>query len=461
MKKLILFLWLALASISIKAEMPAPPVGSVWIDINSSYWTLGSVGCYINAAQAMYWNTNQLQQWQDNRSGGSLLEAQQRLYKYGAAQAAHVGAGGNVYVEYWPDNNGGYSPSTWHTDYVKLIQAPGLMFDGTSYVNPSGTLSAQAGTWKYVIGGSIPVGPAAGSHYFTGSADQQLDAQAQTDGGATAFLSFGTFYYLDDYAGWTNDIVNGTHFREVSKSSGYDEEHPGTSGAFAMAVRALQQRIDTNVWTAVVDFSGAASVSTNHCAISSVTLISGTLSVTTRADRHSMAFDMPDPTTGKTNDSSNVFRLQPAYSNAFFEVIRLQNIPDGYYQVGLDASNIVVTTSDVLRGGFNWFPVTKGSIWNQRIDVLDWYRDRYGYDRITLIPSNGGTAFGEQTYQSNAQGFWNIGARDDVLISDLTTIWNTLHAVDVSIWAAATPVTHVMTFTYLGPLPPKLLDWSL
>lgn len=454
MKKLIvaiLSLVLLLGHARSAEKIAPPPDGSVWTMFNSSYWTLGSVGCYIYAGQALYWNTNHLQQWQNNRSGGSLLEATERQAKYGTAECGHVAGSGKVYVEIWSDNNGGYSPSAWHTDFLKFIGAPGLLWDGSTYSDPGGIVGAQAGTYRYFIGGSIPVGPAAGSHYATGSADQLLDAQAQADGAASAYLSFGNFYYLNSYANWTNDILNGTKLREVSFPFGAtpDEEHPGTSGAFAMAVNALQNRLDTNVWTAVIDGASATATTTNHCT-ASVSKVDNDITVSVTPDRYSMPFHMPDAATGRTNTCAPAFVLQPGFSNAFYEVICFQNIPDGVWQVSEDGTNILQCTSAVLRGGLNWFAICKGTDWDKRVHVLDLYLTRYGYNYLTLEVSNGGTAFGEQRWQSGCQAIWDDGDRGDNLINALQSEWATIHAVDVTIWAAAAPQTHVMKFTLLS-----------
>ena len=416
----------------------------------------------------MYFNTNHMSFWGMNRSGANTQDAiQSQAPQYGPGIWSQVGPNGHVFVCNGPDNNGGYSAATFVSIVTNLFNMPGLEWNGSAYAASTGWMLSHAGTFRFIETGSQPNGPNSSTHFTTGGLDQQWNAAATNlislAPAPAPFMTIETFYYLLTTGNWTNDILNETHLREVSKDmtgtgENFDDEHGGTSGAFAYAINWLKHLVSTNIWTMTVDWNTLA-LTTNHCATNFVSFASGTLSIGLRPDRHSFGYDMPDAATGRTNTCAPAFLLNPSFSNAFFEVIRLPSAPDGIYQVGEDGSNIVQTTGAILRGGFNFFTVNKGAMWDQRRRVLDDQRHHAGYDTNTLALSNGGTAFGEQVYQSNAAGSYTVGNRDDALIASLQTAINTVRVDDTNTWNDATPTNHVLTFTFISPLPPQNLDW--
>lgn len=414
---------------------------------NSSYFTLNVAGCIMDSAFYMRWWTNNIHCYEDNRSGGSIEEANEnRLERLGLAQWAN---GSQWWGEIWADNNGGYDSNGVIANVTNTFNAPGLLFNGHTYTNEGGWAAAHAGQIKWIGGGSIPVfgGNA------TGSSEEVLNNAMTNAAAHFAYTYFDVFHPLNLFYGWSNDITSGANLRQqtIWTPPGADGEHPGAAGSLGMAIIKVRAAMDTNVNTAIIDLANAVVVSTNHCVVTSLSYANERASFSWLADYHSMPFDIPDGTI--TNSAANAFTLQPALSNAFFEVLRFTNVVlEGTWVLNEDGSNILTVTSSDLRGGINLFAVTKGAVWAQRKEVLGRVRDKVYCDRVTLQNGSAGDSQGQVSYDSFAQVFWDAGDRGDVLISDLSARIANLNAKDALIWAAAKPTNHVFTITFQHPI---------
>lgn len=428
------------------AELPVTTNAS-FCTFNSSYFTLNCVGLYLDGARYGRWWTNKIHCYEDNRSGGSTQEANEnRLERLGLAQWAN---GSQYWGIIWADSNGGYDTNSQASNALNTFTAPGLFYNGHTYTNEGGWAAAHAGQIHWIGGGSIPYA----GHNVNGSSEEQINNAMTNAATQFGYIGFDIFHKLNTSFGWTNDIVSGANLRQqtINTPPGADGEHPGASGALAMAIIEAQMEMDTNVNTSIIDLANAVVVSTNHCVITDLSYSNERATFTKLDDSISMPFDSADGTI--TNDASNGFVLQPALSNAFYEVLKFTNVTlEGNWVLNEDGSNILTVTSADLRGGINLFAVTKGALWAQRKELLGRIRDKMYCDRVTLVNGSAGDSQGQVSYDSFAQSFWDSGFRGDALTNQLTARIANLNAKDALIWSASIPTNHVFTLTFQHPI---------
>jgi hypothetical protein len=457
MKRLAPILFLLWLGIQAHAELLVYS-NAVFNRFCSSYFTINCAGCYIDAGRYLYWPTNNIHCNSDDRSGGSIQEANEnRIHAWGLAQWAN---GDQWFGEIWGDNNGGYTSNNVITHMTNTLIAPGRMWNGSAYVDPGGWAAEHNGEVTWILGGAIPYA----GHYTGGGESEEQVNNAMTNAlkiaaaGGIPAVAFDVYHLLNFTYGWSNDIQSGADLRQSSLSASLlgcnclDGEHPGPPGALGMAVLELTTQIDTNVNTSILDFGRASISATNHAVVSSVSLTGNTLSFNWKADRHSLPWDKPNTTTGITNDASIFFTMAgAASSNAMHEDIVCTNLPNGSYSVTED--NVLLGTFATVNGvlTLNLFSITTGPLWDQRVEVLGRVRDRRYCNRISLVPGSAGDGQGEVSYQSNANANWQDGDRGDTLISHLSAKIANLNSKDALIWAAATPTNHTFAITQIIP----------
>ncbi len=433
---------LVAAAPALAVELPVT-TNAAFCRFNSSYFTLNCAGCYEDSGRYLYWPKLNIHCNENSRSGGSIEDANEtRLERRGLAEWA---TGQQWWGEIWADNNGGYDSNGVIANVTNTFNSPGLFFNGTAYTNEGGWAQAHADQIHWIGGGSIPVTGGVAN----GTTEEKINNAMTNAATVFAYLGFDMFHVLNFIAGWSNDIVSDANLR-----LSIDGEHPGAPGALGMAIVANEATMDTNVNMAIIDWNATAVTLTNHCVVSGVSLSGNTLTFTWLADRHSMAWDCPDGTI--TNDAGNAFVMQPAFSNAFYEVLRFTNAPpDATFTMLEDGSNILTVTSTDLTNGINLFSVTRGALWAQRKEVLGRIRDRRYCDRVTLVNGSASDHQGEVGWDNDSQFYWDEGHRGDTLISDLAPEVSNLNSNDTRIWTAAMPTNHAFAFSQ-NPSPPPV-----
>ncbi len=440
MKRMLMIVAFFCCAFAARADLPLS-TNAVLAFFETSYDTsqLRFHGDYEKAALYFYYWTNNIQCYNDSRSGGSIQEANEmRLERRGLAEWAN---GSQYWIIIAADDNGDYSSNDFVANITNTLNAPGLLFNGSTYTNEGGWAAAHAGQIKTIVIGAIP------ADTYNGDPTEEIRNDAATNTGTVlGYMGVDNWYslWLGDASGsWSNDFASGNDFVHW-----YPESHPGAPGQLTMAVVNLRAWIDTNVNSCVLDWDGGSASYTNHCVVSSSGRTNGTFTFTWKADRHSMPYDVPDGTI--TNDATDGFKLIPSMTNAFFEIIRITNAPVGNYVVNEDGSNILAVSSDQLAAGINFFTVTNGAMWAQRKELLGRIRDMHYCDRVSLLDGSAGDQEGEVSYDSYAQGYWDIGSRGDNLISNLAPRIANLNGYLALIHAAAIPTNHVFTITKVG-----------
>jgi len=202
--------------------------------------------------------------------------------------------------------------------------------------------------------------------------------------------------------------------------------------------------VDTNTYTAVIDFNAGKVSQTNHCTVTGLTTTQTGLSFTFRADRMAPGFYVPDGTI--TNDCRAAFQLMPSLGNQFCEIIRVTNLPQGNYNLNVDGSNVVTLSSAQLSAGYNGFTNYNGAFWAQKKEVLGLMCDMLAVSRANASDDTGLTNI--KLYESYAATRWptnNFGV--DQYITQMSDRESELQAQDVLIHAAAQQTNHVFTIT--------------
>lgn len=431
-------------------ELPVTKTNTGFFRFDSSYKTLNTAGCYLDAARYLYWPRMGIRCYNFSRSGGSIEDANEtRLERLGLSAWENCD---DWFSTISVDNNGGYTTTNQvFAQATNTFNAPGLLYNGSAYTNEGGWASAHSGQIKWIGCGDIPQA----GHYIP-----PVDS-ATRDGGMTncatlfGYMAVEVFYPLNNFYGWSNDIASGADLRQSSIDRSalpcncLDGEHPGPAGGLSIDLNEASQEMDTNVNTATLDISNGA-ISTNHCVVSGLTITASSASFNWLADRHSIPWDFPDGTI--TNDSTKAFVMQPALSNLFYEVIVLRNVPNGNYSVSEDGEAILSGVASNNTITINLYSLMRGAAWRQRVEVLARVRDKRGCDRVTLQYFTDAGGINEHKYDGVSQTAWNAGYRGDALVSQLASQIAILNSNDVRIAAAAMPTNHAFTVSLPQPI---------
>jgi len=338
-------------------------------------------------------------------------------------------------------DNGGYGSNSvvqWGTN---LFSFPPLSWDGSSAGNEGLSIAGIS----HVALGCIPdaTDPPASLAWQRNTASTNLNGLY----GAPIIDLNGI---LRANGWWTNSLVGF-----------YAGGHPYPAGSLIMAMEMLlAQNVETNIGAVAFDWQ-AASASTNHCAVTGLTVSGNTLSCTIHFDRMPMAWDVPDGTI--TNDARDAFTVAPVLGNAFQWTIQVTNLPVGSCSIILDGSNIVTLSSSALAAGYNLFTNYNGSQWAQRKETLNRNFDQIGCDRVTRIAHSAGQALSlnaisgkadmvnlggnaSQQYVTNGKRGTNYTAAMQTWIDQVQTNY------DVAIHNAAVQTNHTLSIVIQQPV---------
>jgi hypothetical protein len=270
-----------------------------------------------------------------------------------------------------------------------------------------------------------------------------------SDGGRIAALQDGV-PFVDSWANLVNVVTNNYPANSNLWFNAPYFDHPGNELQLVWDLTNLRSLgVDTNTYTAVLDFNNATVSATNHCTVAGLSRQGSSLSFTFHADRMAPGFYVPDDVI--TNDCRGAFNLMPSLGNQFCEIIRVINLPVGNYQLNIDGSNAVTVTSAQLSAGYNNFTNYSGAFWAQKKEILGLMCDMLDVSRSDAStdahPSDNLLL---QQYESYANARWptnNFGV--DGYIAQMSDREGELQAEDVLIHSAALQTNHVITITLL------------
>jgi hypothetical protein len=379
-----------------------------------------------------------------SRSGdsnyGMLTERQP---EYGIPDAGSSYSKTNGLNLFYVSENGGYSSNSIYGMFKEILQYPtnaynrfGVLTHDWSQLNPARVYSS-------IVIGDIP--------YYT--VDGTPFSRDYSYGGRSAAIEDGVLF-VDTWANLVNVVTNGAGGYPANSNLWFNApayDHPGNELQLCWALTTLRSfGVDSNTYTAVINFNAATVSSTNHCAVTGLSSTGNGITFTFHADRMAPGFYVPDNVV--TNDCRGAFSLMPELGNQFREILQVTNIPPGNYALNIDGSNIVTLSSDQLAAGYNGFTNYSGPFWAQKEEVLGLM-----CDMADVLRSDASTWAhpGDNRlmvfYESMARSRWptnNFGV--DGYIAQMSDCEAVLQAEDILIHTAAQQTNHVFTLT---PVP--------
>lgn len=437
MKSLLVIIVLQLGLISSLATFPPNNEVDMMFDSSSydtpAYDLWGDYFCsYVYCMNPSY--TNRIISW--SQSGSALQgDYENNEQKWCLPfQANFPVASYNLILA---NDNGGYVSNTCLQWLTNIAAAPAEYWNGTAKTNEGyGSLSVT-----YIFPGAIPHDDI---NTFYTAAKPLNDASTN----ASALVGTADINLLERLTngGWNASDIGGAR-----RLGFYAGSHPYPAGHLCMTLHTLLgMGAETNIGSMTFNWN-AATVSTNHCVVSGVSLVGGTLTSTVHFDRMPGAWDVPDGTI--TNDARNAFVVMPTLADTFRWILQITNLPVGNYDVSIDGSNVVTLSSSQLSTGWNMFTNYSGALWAQRKEVLGRKRDQIGLNRVALtqLGVNNGAIPGAttlQTFQSNAnQQYSTLGKRGSAYVSAMATFLAGMTQYDVAIYQAALQTNHTFTIT--------------
>lgn len=392
-----------------------------------------------------------------SRSGASNLEmAMSRVPKYGIPDAGASSGKTNGLNFFYvsgngsPDSDNSYDSNSIYGFFKDILQYP------TNTYNRFGILTND---WSEpnarLLYQNIVIGDIAYD-----AADGLPEARDYSYGGRSAALEDGDLF-VDSWSNLvsvvTNAYVNGPNL--WFNAPFFD--HPGNELQLVWDLTNLRSLgVDTNAYTAIIDFNGASVSATNHCAVTGLSRNGNNLTFTFHADRMAPGFYVPDGF--QTNDCRGAFALMPSLGNQFCEILRVTNLPAGNYELDIDGSNVVTVSAAQLSAGYNGFTNYSGAFWAQKKEILGLMCDMLDVLRSdATADAHPGQNVLIEKYESYASARWptnNFGVDD--YIAQMSDREMELQAEDVLIHAAAQQTNHTFTITLLSS-PPLLSIGSM
>ncbi|HEX4266165.1 MAG TPA: hypothetical protein VH597_17645 [Verrucomicrobiae bacterium] len=386
-----------------------------------------------------------------SRGGASNLEMlTNRLQKYGIPDAGASHGKTNSLNIFYVSGNGdndmddSYDSNSIYGFFKGLLQYPtntynrfGLLTNDWSQPNPQAL-------YQSVVIGDIPY------HKLDG----YPAARDYSNGGRNAAIEDGV-PFVDT---WSNllSVVTNAYFNGPNlwfNAPAFD--HPANELHLLWTLTTLRSLgVDTNTYTAVIDFNGATVSSTNHCTVTALARNENSISFTFHADRMAPGFYVPDGDI--TNDCRGAFTLMPSLGNQFCEILRITNLPAGNYALNMDGSNVVTVSSAQFAAGYNSFTNYSGPFWAQKKEILGLMCDMADFLRSDASThAHPGDNQLMVDYEAYASARWPTNAGMDPYIGLMSDREAELQAEDILIHSAAQQTNHTFTVTLLPP-PPSL-----
>ncbi len=387
-----------------------------------------------------------------SRSGADNLEMlNSRVPMYGIPDAgASYGKTNGLNIFYVSQNgtvgtDGSFDSNSIYGFFKQLLQYPTNSYNRIGYLTNDWSQPNAQYLYQSIVIGDIPYN----------EPDGEPEAQDYSYGGRSAALEDGALF-VDSWTNMVNVITNNYFTGPNLWFNAPYYDHPANELQLIWSLTNLRSLgVDTNTYTAILDFNAASVSSTNHCTVTGLSRVGSSLSFTFHADRMAPGFYVPDGNI--TNDCRGAFTLMPSLGNQFCEIFRITNLPAGNYELNIDGSNAVTVTSAQLAAGYNGFTNYSGAFWAQKKQILGLM-----CDMLNVLRSDASTpAYAPPyelilTYESWGVSLWpknKFGV--DAYIAQMSAPESEVQAEDVLIHAAAQQTNHVFTVSLL-PGPPVL-----
>jgi hypothetical protein len=372
-----------------------------------------------------------------SRSGADNVEMlTNRLPAYGIPDAgASYGITNGLNIFFVSGNDNPNSNGIYGT-FKQLDQYPTNTYTTAGVLTHSWSQSNPADLYSAWFIGDVP--------YLT-----DRGSEAYSHGARSAGIEDG-IPFVDTYANISNAVAIGGSDEWLHPNN----DHPDKALHLCWALTTLLSLgMETNTFTAVIDFESAVVVSTNHCTIGSVSLTGNTLTVSDfHADRMACGFYVPNGTT--TNDCRGAFALMPELGNAFYELLRVQNLPSGIYRVAWENGDTFTATSTQLAAGYNLFTNYSNPFFDQKSTLLcdlSTMRNVLCSDNATMAVGSPGVLLDLE--ESAARGLWPVNTGVDNYIAAMRPREAELIAQDVVTHGDAQQVNHTIILTLLQNTP--------
>ena len=338
-----------------------------------------------------------------------------------------------------------YSSNSIYGFFQQLLQYPTNTYNQFAVFTNDWSEPRPESLYQSIVIGDIP--------YY--SPDGYPYSQDYSDGGRSAALEDGA-PFVDSWTNLVNVVTNGYPANSNLWFNAPYFDHPGNELQLCWDLTNLRSLgVDTNTYTAVINFSNASVSATNHCSVAGLSRSGNSLSFTFHADRMAPGFYVPDGFI--TNDCRGAFALMPSLGNQFCEILRVTNLPPGNYELDIDGSNAVTVTSTQLSAGYNNFTNYSGAFWAQKKEVLGLMCDLVDINRSDASSdAHPGEDRLIEKYESYARDRWptnDLGV--DAYIGQMSDREMELQSEDVLIHAAAQQTNHTIVISLL-PTPPAL-----
>lgn len=386
-----------------------------------------------------------------SRSGASNLEMlTNRVPLYGIPEAgASYGKTNGLNFFYVSQNgtigtDGTFDSNSIYGLFKELLQYPTNSYNQSGVLTNDWTQPNPQNLYRNIVIGDIP--------YNT--PDGEPVAQDYSYGARTAAQEDGVCF-IDS---WTNlvNVITNANVNGPNLWFPPNFDHPANELQLIWALTNLRSLgVDTNTYTAVLDYNAATVSCTNHCTVTDLARDGNNLTFTFHADRMAPGFYVPDGYI--TNDCRGAFTLMPSLGNQFCEMLRITNLPAGNYELNIDGSNAVTVTSAQLAAGYNGFTNYSGAFWAQKKEILGLMCDLLDVQRSDAsTPIHPPPYAMIRYYEGWSEYLWPLNQSGvDVYIAQMAPHESDLQAEDLLIHAAAQQTNHVFTVTLL-PGPPRL-----
>ena len=295
-----------------------------------------------------------------SRAGASNFEMlTQRVPIYGIPDAGASYGKTNGLNIFYVSGNGPIDSNNIYGLFKSLLQYPTNSYNNTQILTHDWSQPNPQILYSSIVIGDVPAHNADGSEY----------SRDYSYGGRTAAIEDGA-PFVDTWNNMINVVTNNDSLLDTlwfPNGGAYD--HPNNVFQLIWTLTNLRSLgVDSNTFTAVIDFNATKISATNHCTVTDLSRNGNNLSFTFHADRMAPGFYVPDGVI--TNDCNGAFSLVPTLGNQFCEIFRVTNLPQGNYELDIDGSNVVTVSSAQLAAGYNNFTNYSGAFWAQKKEVL-------------------------------------------------------------------------------------------
>lgn len=423
--------------------------GDGWPVMRNSY--------YINMHPTNWWVIRDHSQSGQGNSNMLVI----RFQKYGMPDWGYAATNGwNFWNFIHTSGNNPIGSNNIYGIFNLLVQAPWM----TYATNGTSDVSYFTNDWPFAASTTNLIHPVlvADPSYYSANGNPAVQAynlgarQVATQYGLPLITSFENLVNAE--TNWVSPTGTGypANTNLFQDPPGYDHNSAVVQCAWAFtSVTNLAE--ETNCWTAVLDWSGAAVVSTQHCTIGSITKVGNAYTVTGfHADRMGPGYYITDGV--QTNDCTGTFRisdtthnnpLMPSITNMFFESTRFVNLPVGRYQVFEDGVHVADTTDAELQAGFNWqWRTTNGAWISQKTLGLELQSLLIGWDTNGVV-SLGNVA--TKVYENACDTAWGGTISMASYIPAMQSAEAGLFPFDALINANNQQTNHTLGFVFLAP----------